>query len=128
MTKITTDDCKKFIVEFHKKNPQLEKVRFGITDDEIDSNNEDLEFLKDILLEKNWKRLFKRNPEKNFNETYVYVSGKPVNRYAEPQAKVDFNNIKCVRGFDMITAEGQIAYLVLEMKDGTLHLGDYIGD
>jgi hypothetical protein len=28
----------------------------------------------------------------------------------------------------MDTADGQIAYLVFEMKDGTLHLGDYIGD
>jgi hypothetical protein len=28
----------------------------------------------------------------------------------------------------MDTADGQIAYLVFEMKDGTLHIGDYIGD
>lgn len=30
--------------------------------------------------------------------------------------------------FNMETAETQIAYLVFEMNDGTLHLGDYIGD
>lgn len=126
MTKITTDDCKKFITEFHKNNRHIEKIRFGIT--ENNSVNEDIRFLSDILLEKNWKRLFKRNPERNFNENCVYVTGQTVNSYAEPQSHVNFNDIKCVRGFDMITADGQIAYLVLEMKDGTLHLGDYIGD
>jgi hypothetical protein len=58
----------------------------------------------------------------------VYISSQSFNRYAEPAGRVNFDDIKYTRGFDMDTADGQIAYLVFEMKDGTLHLGDYIGD
>ena len=31
MKEITTDDCKEFIVNFQKNNPDLERNRFGIT-------------------------------------------------------------------------------------------------
>lgn len=122
MSKISTDDCKKFLINFHANNLHIEKARFELTDE---SPELDL-FVKELLSEKNWKRLFKRKPESS--ETSVYVSGRPVNLYAEPQSKVKLEDINCVRGFEMTKSDGQIAYLVLEMKDGTLHLGDYIGD
>lgn len=123
MKEITTDDCKEFIVNFQKNNPDLERNRFGIINSTEDN---DLDYLTDVLNKKNWKRIFKRKAE--FFENIVYIDGNHINKYAEPQGTVDFDNIKCVRGFDMITADGQIAYLLLEMNDGTLHLGDYIGD
>ncbi len=122
MSKISTDDCKKFLINFHANNLHIEKTRFELTDE---SPELDL-FVKELLSEKNWKRLFKRKPE--YDETSIYISGVPVNIYAEPQSKVKLEDIKFVRGFEMIKSDGQIAYLVLEMKDGTLHLGDYIGD
>lgn len=127
MTKITTEDCKKFIVQFQKDNPDLERDRFGIEPTETLSTNPDLQFLSDCLLEKNWKRLFKTK----FNEDYstgIYVSGQKFGRFDRQAAYVNENDIRYVRGFDMDTADGQIAYLVLEMNDGTLHLGEYIGD
>jgi len=130
MTKITTDDCKKFIVQFQKDNPALERIRFGFDpDDNIQDTDfdPDCEYFADCLNEKKWKRLFKRNPEKE-DGTSVYISGQIFNSYAEPAGSVNFEDIKYTRGFDMVTADGQIAYLVFEMKDGTLHLGDYIGD
>lgn len=123
MTKITTEYCKKFIVDFHRKNPNIEMTRFRISNT---PTSEESELLADLLNEKNWKRLFKRLPEED--ENYIYIDGENVNKYAEPQSKVKFSDIKFVRGFEMIKSDGQIAYLVLEMKDGKLYLGDYIGD
>ena len=127
MAKITTDDCKRFIVQFQKDNPKLELTRFGITEQDNVSNNRDCSYLTDCLIEKNWKRLFKRKPDED-DGVSVYISGQSFNRYAEPAGRVNFKDIKCTRGFNMETAETQIAYLVFEMNDGTLRLGDYIGD
>lgn len=128
MTTITTADCKKFIVDFQMKNPNLERIRFGLNPNDNVESNPDYQFIKDILVEKNWKRLFKMKPDPDEHSNVIYVSGQMFNRFAEPISQVSWNDIKYVRGFDMVTADGQIAYLVLEMKDGTLHLGEYIGD
>lgn len=128
MTTITTADCRKFIVSFQAKNPELERIRFGLKPSDNVESNPDYQFIKDILVEKNWKRLFKMKPDPDEHSNVIYVSGQMFNRFAEPISQVSWNDIKYVRGFDMVTADGQIAYLVLEMKDGTLHLGEYIGD
>ncbi len=129
MSKITTEDCKKFIVQFQKDNPNLEKIRFGLSQNDSRLNNHEYKFLEDCFQTKNWKRLFKTKPnEDEYDCSVIYISGQPINRFADPHGKVNINDIKYVRGFDMVTADGQIAYLVLEMNDGTLHLGDYIGD
>jgi hypothetical protein len=52
MTKITTENCKQFIVQFQKDNPNLERVRFGITEQDDLNNNHDCNYLADCLLEK----------------------------------------------------------------------------
>lgn len=52
MTKITTDDCKKFIVQFQKDNPELERIRFGFDpDDNIQDTDfdPDCEYFADCL-------------------------------------------------------------------------------
>lgn len=125
MSKITTEDCKEFIAQFQRNNPELEYARFQVNVNTIDSE------LKSVFMDaqnpKKWKRTYKRKPE--LSQRYMaYVSGAPLNSYAEPQEVINSQHIESERGFDLIPAEGQIAYIVLEMKDGTLRLGDYIGD
>lgn len=127
MSKITTDDCRNFIAKFQKDNPELELVRFGIKPEETIETNSDLKYLQDCTNPKNWKRLFKTK----MNDEYslgVYVSGQTFSYHDRTAAYVKEENVRYVRGFDMIHASGQIAYLVLEMNDGILHLGEYIGD
>jgi hypothetical protein len=53
-----------------------------------------------------------------------------VNSFGEPTTDVRRNTKDFVseRGFDLDGTEGAIAFVVLEKADGTLHLGDYIGD
>lgn len=125
MSKITTENCKEFIAQFQRSNPELEHARFGVTPDTVDSE------LKSVFVDaqnsKNWKRTYKRKPD--LSQSYMaYVSGAPLNSYAEPQERINAQHIESERGFDLNSADGQIAYIVLEMKDGTLRLGDYIGD
>lgn len=127
MSKITTDDCKKFIAQFQKDNPALERIRFGIKPEETIETNRDLQYLQDCLDPKNWKRLFKRKMTDEDSNS-IYVSGQSFNRYAATISRVRDEDVRYVRGFDMDKASGQIAYLVLEMNDGILHLGEYIGD
>lgn len=127
MSKITTDDCKKFIAQFQKDNPELERIRFGIKPEETIETNSDLQHLQDCLDPKNWKRLFKRKLTDE-DGLGIYVSGQQFNKYAQTNRYVREEDVRYVRGFDMENASGQIAYLVLEMNDGTLHLGEYIGD
>jgi hypothetical protein len=128
MTNITTADCKKFIVQFQKNNPNLERSRYRLSPQDNVSNDPEYQFLTDALIEKNWKRIFKTTKDFDEHSNYVYIDGQLFNRYAEPAGQVNYDDIKCIRGFDLDSADGQIAYLILEMKDGTLHLGDYIGD
>lgn len=128
MRKLTTADCKKFIVQFQKDNPNLERSRYGLGPQDDVSKNPDYQFLLDVLNEKKWKRIFKTTKDLDEHSNYIYINGQSFNRYAEPAGEVDYDDIQCIRGFDLESADGQIAYLILEMKDGTLRFGDYIGD
>ena len=125
MSNITTENCKEFIAQFQRKNPELLCTLFAVTPNTVDSE------LKSVFMDsqnpKKWKRTYKRKP--NLSQSYmVYVSGAPLNSYAEPQELINSQHIESERGFDLESADGQIAYMVLEMKDGTLRLGEYIGD
>lgn len=125
MSKITTENCKEFIAQFQRNNPELVYTLFDVTPNTVDSE------LKSVFMDaqnpKKWKRTYKRKPE--LSRSYMaYVSGAPLNSYAEPQEHINAQHIESERGFDLEPAEGQIAYMVLEMKDGTLRLGEYIGD
>lgn len=123
---ISTEDCRKFITEFQKRNPQIEQARF---DNELDK-----EALAALANPRNWKRQHKVRPSAQTNDhdpidVYnVYLDGEPVNRYAEAQGEIDASEIAWERRFDCAPFDGQVAYLILEMHDGTLLFGDYVGD
>lgn len=119
---VTTEQCRAFIADFEKRNPQIEEARFGSGGDE-----EDDEVQAATCNPKNWKRLHKTRPEQDFPYMF-YVDGQSVNYYAEPSTSISESEIAWVRGFTCVPSEGQIGYLVLEKHDGTLLLGNYIGD
>lgn len=123
---ISTDDCRKFIVEFQKRNPQIENARFdGELDDEARAA---------LVNPKNWKRQHKVRPssataDHDPIEIYdVYLDGEPVNGYAEGQGEIDAKHIAWERRFDCAPFDGQVAYLILETHDGKLLYGEYVGD
>lgn len=123
---VSTEDCRKFIVNFQKRNPHIEQTRFG---GELDE-----EAVREIENPKNWKRQHKVNPSSETNdhdpvEVYtVYIDGVPVNRHAEGQAKISADKIIWERRFNCEPFDGQIAYLVLETYEGKLLMGNYVGD
>ena len=123
---ISTDDCRKFITDFQKSNPRIEQARF---DGELDE-----EALAALVDPKNWKPQHKVRPasltdEHEPMESYgVYRDGEDVNRYAEPQDRIDAAQIAWERRFDCQPFEGQVAYLILETHDGKLIFGEYVGD
>ena len=123
---ISTEDCRKFIVEFQSRNPQIEQTRFG---GELDA-----EAQAALTVPKNWKRQTKVRPDSATDshdpvKTYMtYGEGLPVNRFAEGQVKVDAKTIAWERRFDCQPFEGQVAYLILETHDGDLIFGDYVSD
>lgn len=128
MTKITTQDCKEFIANFQARNPQLEQARFNPKEGDWDYE-ETIKLLKSAIIAKNWKRLYKKNPDPEENPIYSYYKdGCSVNRFADSYGEIDNSDVKCERGFELENSDGQIAYMVLELQDGTLLLGEYIGD
>ena len=122
---ISTDDCRRFITDFQKRNPQIEQARF---DGEIDE-----EALAALTDPKNWKRQHKVRPSSATNEhepkaSYgVYVDGLDVDRYAKHQARIDADMIMWERRFDCQPFDGQVAYLILETNNGGLLFGEYVG-
>jgi phosphomannomutase len=119
-TKVTTDDCRNFIVEFQKRNPAIEQTRFG---EEIDD-----EAVDNLTKPSAWKRQYKIRPDGDENYFRCYIDGGKINRYAEPQAKIPITDVAWVRRFDCDGFNGQVAYEIYEMKDGSLVYGDYVGD
>lgn len=123
---ITTADCRKFIADFQKRNPQIEQARFdGDLDEEAQAALAD---------PKNWKRQHKVRPSAETNDhepmtSYgIYIDGRDVNRYAEHHARIVANEIAWERRFDCAPFDGQVAYLILETHDGKLLYGEYVGD
>lgn len=123
---ISTDDCRRFITDFQKRNPQIEQTRF---DGEIDEGT-----LAALVDPKNWKRQHKVRPSSQTDghepmDSYgVYRDGEDVNRYAEPQTRISASEIAWERRFDCQPFEGQVAYLILETHNGGLLFGEYVGD
>ena len=123
---ISTDDCRSFIADFQKRNPQIEQARY---DGELDE-----EALTALTDPNNWKRQHKVRPSSNTDEhepktSYgVYIDGLDVNRHAEHHARIVANEIAWERRFDCAPFDGQVAYLILETHDGSLLFGEYVGD
>ena len=128
----TTLDCKKFLVDFFTRNPQIMNALFSDDPFPIDPAIHSI-----VINVKNWKRIWKINAAGNGNDYFApdlkngylcYIDGQPVNRYAEGQVYIPAKNFIIARGFDCDPGEGQIAYIVLEDASGNLTLGNYIGD
>lgn len=124
--KIDAGACRRFIADFHRRNPQIEQARFG---GELD--DEDLENLADP---DNWKREHRLRPysEAQGHEVMiryrVYKDGEPVNDDAEAQCSATGALIAWEHRLTCKPFEGQVAYLVLEDYFGRLLLGDYVGN
>lgn len=117
MSKITTNDCKQFLVDYVTQNPMVIMEVF-LRPQEI-RNNEECPYLEECKNVKNWKRESKTKPDLD-EHYYAQINGQ--------HKTIPHNQIACVRRFDMPQADGQIAFYVLELKTGELLLGEYVGD
>lgn len=142
MSKITTDDCKNFLVEYCKRNPSVVSSVFytvgkHLSPDEEIGKKELISWSIDSRL---WTRRSKykiggKNDNlfttANVNTTVVYKPDVQVKRMGyDGTTEVSKSSFVWVREFFLNTAEleGQCGFAVLEDTDGNLHLGEYIGD
>jgi len=122
---VSTDDCKKFITEFLKVN-NLVAPMFTERDGRMEVD------LSSITIPGKWKRTRKCRPG---GEGSMVSSGDSkyhrhyyVSELSGETRKVDKDEIAWERNFDHVDFEAQVQYLVLEDKNGNLHMGDYTGD
>lgn len=119
MSKITTADCKRFLVGEITKNPN---IIHDIFDDNVTA-------ISEALVEKNWKRESKFAPTGNGD--YVqdqYDLWYPT--YGPTRGSIDANDLSCIRRFILNPNrfDSAVMFNVLEDKNGKLHLGEYVGD
>jgi hypothetical protein len=128
----TTSDCKKFLVDFFKKTPNLLTKIYG--DDDIETQN--LAYSKGII-SNNWSRTWKGKPKSNnsyINGDYakIYVEGEIYSRGPEygPFNNILTSDIAVERHFSLKREifDSSICYVVIENHSGDLFLGEYIGD
>jgi hypothetical protein len=113
----STADCKRFLEDYFSRNQALIVKILGETAD---------------TRQKNWKRYSKCSPEKSeysvSDEYMIYGENAMLSHYGETSTYEPVSNFVSERAFFCTPTEGAIAFLVLERPDGTLALGDYIGD
>ncbi len=124
---MNTNDCKKFLAGFFTRNVTIIPAYISKDDPDLPAT------VKDARNAKKWKRRYKCTPGKGdyeFRYYILYPENGTVDRYGEPTTGVRRRTSEFVseRAFDLDGTEGAIAFVVLEKEDGTLHLGDYIGD
>lgn len=123
--KIDADACRRFVADFHKRNPQIEQARWG-----GELVGEPLALLADPDF---WKREYRLRPhsEAQGHEVMtlyqVYKDGEPVNDKAEAQGRIDAQLIAWEHRMDCQPFDGLVTYLVLETDHGQLLLGDFVG-
>lgn len=125
---VSTADCKKFITDFFRRNPQILRTW---NDPTVQAMAED---------PKNWERRYKCKPGNDHydslyrdtldgNDDYlIFVDGAPGNRGMDGHKTMYPNQFAVERGFDCDPLEGQLSFIVLEDQEETLYLGTYIGD
>jgi hypothetical protein len=106
MAKITTADCKKFLVNEITKNPNIIHDIYGDTTTAIN----------EALVTKNWIREYKCKPDDDV-ETH---DGRTIAAY----------KVQAIRRFvlDPATFDTAVIFCVIEDKQGNLILGEYVGD
>lgn len=117
MTKITTADCKNFLVECFTKDPALAVGRVNAADLP--------RVLADSVVAKMWKRDEKINPNKD--NDYTGAGDDWGMNYG---GLISGTKLKAVRRMVLNPDEydGAICYMVLETLDGELLLGEDFGD
>lgn len=128
VAKTTTEDCKKFLAEFFMGNPQIIRALFA--DARSDELWEYQRYVEDI---KKWKRIYKCSPGGGTYEhpSYgMFTNGTAVSYHGEagPRVERPITDFVSERGFRCEPFEDTVQFVVLEDKNGKLHLGDYIGD
>ena len=126
-----TPQCKNFLAGFFCRNPQIIDALMG-----ANTPPNDRITIMTLALQANcWKRVHRCRPGCGDYEIQVYTmyeDGTQVNRWADPVPVVkrgadDFVVERC-----FVCApndlEDMIKFIVLEDKDGNLHVGDYVGD
>ena len=128
----TTADCKKFLVEFFTRYPALIVNIYG---EEALPEDDLANLLKDARNPKKWKREFKANAATYFEEHTSFVTktsaGLTIQVFPEGKSRpMPLADIATVRilVLDPDEYDSAVCFLVLEAKDGTLHLGEYAGD
>lgn len=126
MTKITTADCKAFIVDFVTKNPSVILSIYGSDLSAADK----IDLINDATNAANWKRESKRKVNKN--DTYeVYNINVPVRRCQyDGTTTVSGSNFVVEREFCLCPNkyENGIQFTILEKLDRSLVFGPYSGD
>jgi hypothetical protein len=118
MIKISTADCRKFLVSEITKNPDIIHWIYGDTTTAI----------AEALVEKNWKREAKFSPtsDHHYADDSYEVLGED---RRNPRVFLP-HDLVCVRTFCLLPSKFDTAvkYNILEGKDGNLYLSEYVGD
>ena len=141
-SKVSTDQCKKFIVDFVTQNPSLIKSIYG--EPEYPEDQEELDqLMKAAVKPGNWSRTQRylitsdsNNCPTNYDynrkrdvSVDAYSVDRAVNRMGyDGTYEIPIERITWVREFDLKLSEGAVAFAVLEDVDGHLHMGPYMGD
>lgn len=122
MSKITTADCKRFLISEITRNPQ-------IILDIYEGFHETDNLLSTALVEKKWKRTEKFKPTgEHYRVEDSYRLWSPLK--GPQRDEVPAEALAAIRVFhlDPDQFDDSVGFMVLENKDGTLVLGEYIGD
>lgn len=125
----TTDDCKKFLVDFFKATPNLIVQLYDIVEGQIAYS-----FALDA---KNWKRSTKCKPLSDASyihgdKTEVWKKGDEYPKGPGYHTGIPLETSKIAVERHFVLKEDELGtgviFMVLETHDGELYLGEYIGD
>ena len=123
MSKVTTADCKEFLVEEIAKNPTIINEIFNCFLNPL--------VMADALNEDKWvlEKKFKATGKHGLAETeYQTWSSSYESRGGQFPEYIEATDLKWVRVFNLDGYNGQVAFYVLEDNQGNLILGSYVGE
>jgi hypothetical protein len=128
MSKITTADCKDFIVDFVTKNPSVITSIYGPTLPTVERDS----LINEAKIAKNWKRETKFKVDPNDDEDFeIHNINVPVRRCQyDGTTTVDARQFTIGREFCLCPNkyEDGIKFIILEKLDESLVFGPYSGD
>lgn len=129
MSKINTADCKKFLTDMIAKDPSIVLDAGAIEWFDFETEQEEQKqrqrFMRDATNPAKWRRISKQRA----NPHDLSVHDDHYGGY-RGGLRVPVNDVSYVRIFalDPQHYDSAVAFMVLELKDGSLFLGEYIGD